>query len=357
MLDLMAQQMERMDALHAENATLRQQASVPLQRAQKTKLDRPVVEANISDCDWALFEDSWRRYKVMAALTNVDNVRMELRAACSGDVNKLLFEFVGPEILDAASESELLGHIKAIAVKGLHKEVHRMNFSKLKQSDGESVTHYVARLKSQASLCMFNVKCSCDQNVSYAEEMVSQQLVTGLRDHEHQSKALSEATTLTTLQLKVERLQGLEATDESATKLHIPAAPTTSAAAKSAYKRASETSRKTPMDPTKTPQTKCNACGRTSHYGRTMSLKDCPAAKKTCNTCGKEGHFAVVCRNAKTKASMSRDEAASLDDPVEREGEASAASTAFFFATTSVEDADETDKQDFRRRRTETPNG
>ena len=111
------------------------------------------------------------RYKIMARNKEDAEIRMELRAACSPDVNQLLFEFVGPDTLDNASENELLAHIKSIAVKGVHKEVHRKHFGKVKQGDGESVTHYVARLKSQASLCGFTVECSCHQRVSYAEEM------------------------------------------------------------------------------------------------------------------------------------------------------------------------------------------
>ena len=91
----------------------------------------------------------------MTGLAGEDGIRMELRASCSSDVNKLLFEFVGATTLDTASEQELLGHIRSIAVKGTHKEVHRMNFGKLIQQEGESITQFVARLKSQATLCQF----------------------------------------------------------------------------------------------------------------------------------------------------------------------------------------------------------
>ena len=77
---------------------------------------------------------SWtleRRHKVIAAT----------------DVNKLLFQFFGPVILDTATKDQLLYHFKKISVKGLHKEVHRVNFCKVKQ-DGENVTHFVARLNA-----------------------------------------------------------------------------------------------------------------------------------------------------------------------------------------------------------------
>ena len=249
-----------------------------------------------------------------------EEIRMELSAACSADaryihsfeciladVNKLLFEFVGPTILDTATKDQLMSHIRKIAVKGLHKELHRMNFGKIKQGDGESVTHFVARLNAQTALCNFSVTCSCAAEVSFAEDMVFQQLVSGLRDQNHQSKVLAEATSLKTLQLKVERLQSLEATEESATKLQVPSAPSSAAAGKSSYKKAASGGAPKKTSESKDKKKLCATCGKSSHFGRSMSFKDCPASQKgkTCNTCGKEVHFASVCKS-KTKAAMQK---------------------------------------------------
>ena len=335
MLAMMQQQMDRLDALQQENNELRRQNSQ--QGDPKLKRpDRPVIEGNLSDSEWSLFLDTWRRYKVMAALSDADTIRMELRAACSTEVNKLLFEFVGPAVLDTATEDQLLSHIKTIAVKGLHKEVHRVNFGKLKQEDGENVTHFVARLKAQAALCSFTVTCSCHENVSFAEEMVAQQLVAGLRDQEHQSKVLAEASSLTTLHLKVERLQSLEATEESATKLQVPGTASKSAAGKSSYKRAGNGgAAKNP--PEAKPQQKkeaCATCGRKDHYGRSMTFKDCPASQsgKKCKTCGKEGHFASVCKSKSKAAAGKPDEDSIADD------DASEASSTYFFAVHAPQD-------------------
>ena len=68
--------------------------------------------------------------------------------------------------------------------------------------------------------------------------MVSQQMVAGLRDQNHQSKVLAEATSLKTLQLQEERLQSLEATEESATKFQVLSASSSAASGKSSYKKA-----------------------------------------------------------------------------------------------------------------------
>ena len=190
--------MDRLDALQQENKELRRQNSQ--QGDSKLKLPNiPVIEGNLNDSEWSLFFDTLGRHKVMTALSVADKIRMELRAACS---------IVGPAVLDTANKGQLLSHIKTIAVKGLHQEVYRVNDE---QEDCENVTHFVARLKAQAALCSFTVSCSCNENVSFAEEMVTKQLVAGLRDQEHQSKVLAKASSLATLYLKVEGLQSLEA--------------------------------------------------------------------------------------------------------------------------------------------------
>ena len=367
MMELMQQQMKQMQLLQDENTELRRKQP---SEAKIKRPDRPSIEANLSDSDWALFEDTWKRYKAMTGLRSDGELRMELRASCSSDVNKLLFEYVGPTQLDGATEEELLAHIKSVAVKGLHKEVHRMNFGKMRQADGESITHYVARLKSKASLCSFVISCACQENVSYAEEMISQQLVTGLRDQQHQSKILSEASTLTTLKAKVERLQILETTEEATTKLQVTtgssaAQQSEAAAAKSKYKQ--EKSRPREDKSKKPPTTRCKYCGRSSHpSGKSMERKNCPAADKKCLSCGTEGHFRAVCLKAKqSNASAAADEVRNTDnDGYDTEEDSRMASTAFFFATRSLGEEQKAPRAskdaprdtDFRLVRPKTPN-
>ena len=214
MLMTMQQQMASMQALQSENQTLRDQnqalqtapsgQSSHERAAKRDSPKRPTIQDDMDDSDWAIFEDSWRRYKRITRLETEEETIMELRTACSNEVNKLLFEFIGKATLDSTTMTEeiLLGHIRSVAVKGVHKEVHRMNLGKITQSVGESITHYVARLKAQSLLCEFQITCSCNLSPSFAEEMVAQQLIAGLRNQDHQAKILGEATTLTTLQRK-----------------------------------------------------------------------------------------------------------------------------------------------------------
>ena len=207
MLEMMRQQMEQLQTLQTENAALRayQANNVPPNTTTRPKTkapDRPIINVNTDEREWELFKDSWNRYKAMTGINNPDALRMELRAACSQDVNKLLFEYIGAETLDTSTENDLLEHIKRVAVKGTHKEVYRINFFRLSQMDEETITQYVACLKSQAVLCQFKVACTSHNPevlINYADDMITQQLISGLKNQQHQSHILSESPTLPTL--------------------------------------------------------------------------------------------------------------------------------------------------------------
>ena len=296
---MMKEQMEENAKLRAENDVLR--SAKPQQPTSTKKPSRPLVELCMSENDWELFLHSWNRYKHLAGLVESDQIRWELRECCAGDVDKQLFHNVGPAALYAASEEVILENIKKVAVKIVHKEVHRFNFAKLRQQDGETITQFVSRLKEAAAQCGFSVRCtktlcgSADDPtlVSYAEDSISQQLLVGLRNQTFQTRLLSEVNTLDTLAKKVERLVILESTEECANVLNSSTPETKAAAARhSTYKdrqRDERFARETDAQP-------CPGCGWKSHgRDKSMKMKDCPAQKKKCNNCAVIGHFQAVC--------------------------------------------------------------
>ena len=357
MIDLLQQQMKVVTDLQAENARLREASVVETNTAdngtgrtsphvnqyRSKRPERPTISANIDDREWAIFADHWARYKRMCKLedTDVENIRLELRACCTSDVNKHLFEYVGRTKLDACDETQLLAHIKSVAVKVVHKEVHRMAFNSLFQDQGEPVTQWVARVQAKAFLCEFEIPCTCctpPQNQSYAEEEVAQRLIAGLCNQEHQRRILSEAATLTTLEQKVKRLQVLETTEQSAQSLHRPQPqpPSEAAVGTSQYKSAKRPP-KVPLATNISAQ-KCRWCGLSSHPGgKPLERKTCPAFKKVCNKCQKTGHFSRVCENS--EAATADVEEVNMDLPPLP----SDASVSFSFGT---ETRDE--EQDFR---------
>ena len=270
----------------------------------------------------------WCVYSIWARIV------LELRSACSQQVNKLLFEFIGATILNdnTLEEEALLKCIHSVAVRGVHKEVHRMHFSKLTQSSGETITHFVARLNAKASLCDFNVHCTCTAKVPFAEEMVSQQLVAGIRNQDHQAKVLGEAATLTNLSQKVDRLISLETADDATSTMHgIPDRVAAAAAKSSGYKQQNkwkprQTGKVQPVKP-------CRGCGKTSHpAGKAMTRRDCPAFGKTCDSCGIVGHYRSVCEKA-TKSSTSKTNDSDHDELDTDEDEPLRSSTSFSFMT------------------------
>lgn len=275
---------------------------LPTPHQQRMKPIRPTIEADSSDNKWVIFKDAWQRYKEMAALRNPNEIRNELRSACSSSVNEMLFNFVGPDALQGATEEQLLSFIKSVAVKSIHPEVYRQQFFQMRQGDGETITTFVSRLKSQAMLCNFKRKCDCTTahcNTTYSEDMIKSQVIAGLRDVSHQSKVLTEVSALPTLQALIERLLTLESTAR-ATNHFQPSDSSSTSAIKSDYQKSKFHKQATPPSTSAgrnnkskpQPLNKCKGCGRTRHpEGR----RACPAFGKICSNCSKPNHYSTVC--------------------------------------------------------------
>jgi len=283
--------------------------NTPRKYTNKPRPNRPTIEADTDDVEWGIFLDKWQHYKQIADLDGDREICLELRESCSTHVNKLLYEYVGTDELnrDRITEKTMLQHIKSVAVKSVHKEVYRWRYSQLKQEDSEPITKYAGRLKAQAVLCDYKVKCpcGCNTNVSYANEMISQQLITGLVNPEHQSRVMSEAQDLPELKNKVDRLISLETTDEATS--NIRSTTSRSSAAKFSKYKQSQRAKFVPKDQRRgrtltgrrdmSPRRRCHGCGRSSHPdGKGLTREECPAYGQTCNTCGVKNHFSKVCR-------------------------------------------------------------
>ena len=287
-------------------------------RTKTKRPERPTISTDSSDNEWQIFIDSWGRYKEMADITEDAEIRNELRATCTSDVNSMLFNLVGAQKLKTATEDELLRFIKSVSVVEVHKEVHRQKSTSMRQAEGESITHYVAKLKAQAMLCDFNVACTsqcCTTQqggciVSYADEMIVNQMISGLNNQEHQSKLLAEAATLPTFQQKFDRLISLETTQNAAPQLALQRGqntPSVQAATRSKYKKQKNAAKRLEMSDNKDSnngkEIPCRWCGHTSHLGKPMDRANCPAKDIVCHICKKKGHYPRVCREKKSNIS------------------------------------------------------
>ncbi len=298
-------------------------ADVPSKSSVKAV--RPTIDVDTTEGEWAVFDDNWSRFKRMAKLTVIADIRDNLRQCCSAQLNKRLFDVKGAATLNAASEENLLIWIKEIAVRGVHKEVHRTQFVHMRQKQGECLNAYHGRLKSGSSLCDFSVSapstcantdCTCANHgilVSYQDDMVATQLVAGLYNSEHQAKALSESASLVSLEDKLKRLLVLETSDTSLSSLANSEASANytgggysrgpgSGSDKSLDER--RRSREGPEDRKKRwrnkdreqgekPGDKCADCGKQHSQCKTCSgFHKCSTR---CNFCKKMGHIKNCC--------------------------------------------------------------
>ena len=67
----------------------------------------------------------------------------ELRACCSKELRKTLFDFVGSSVIDAFTEDQLLEKIRETAVIGKNKAVHRKEFYEIVQAPDELLNRFV----------------------------------------------------------------------------------------------------------------------------------------------------------------------------------------------------------------------
>ena len=90
------------------------------------------------------------------------------------------------------TEKDLLARMKKLAIKAQNKLVNIVEFLSMTQDNDEPVAMFLSRLKGQASVCDFTVKCSENAAIvhSYADNMVAHQLVRGLEDITQQDTTL-----------------------------------------------------------------------------------------------------------------------------------------------------------------------
>ena len=140
----------------------------------------------------------------------------KIRATCTPELNRLLFDLLEAKTLNSPKEEQLLHYTRLVVVRELHKEGHQQNFHLKRQKEGESITHFMARLQTLAKFCKFTVtfppKTDCHRHIDYSSDMMAEQMMARL-NIDHQTKISTEAATLTTIQQKFDGLVSLKMTD------------------------------------------------------------------------------------------------------------------------------------------------
>ncbi len=109
------------------------------------KPERPEIDTGASETQWAFFKRKWETYKKRSGITG-DELKQELEAACTIELQQGLFDFVGEDQLDRCTYQELIVYIKAVAVEGKNTSVHRQEFYSMDQSNG--TPHFIFYTKA-----------------------------------------------------------------------------------------------------------------------------------------------------------------------------------------------------------------
>ena len=250
--------------------------------------ERPDIDLGSSETQWAFFKDEWDLYKRRAGL-KTEHVSDELRACCSKELRKTLFDFVGSSTLSSLGETALLEKIKATAVVGKNESVHRKEFYEYQQAPDEPINRFVAKLRSKAERCNFTQACSateCEQVNSYADQMVRDQMICGLYHKDIQQEVFAKDKQLSTFKETYALIEAYELGKQAKDQLDNRSTSEINAA-RSQYKMNQGNK-----------VTSCPGCGTSKHNGQPRETK-CPAWGEQCFQCGKMNHFARVCQQSK----------------------------------------------------------
>ena len=129
------------------------------QTSKPAKLERPKVELDMSETEWALFTAEWARYcrscKLIQTQEKVDQLwgclSTSLKRAAAGDGLELLTDDVA-----------FLARVKLLAVKKHNPLVAQVKFLSTGQDRDEPVHSFVARLRGTAAQCNFRVRSPCE---------------------------------------------------------------------------------------------------------------------------------------------------------------------------------------------------
>ena len=280
-------------------------ATVPAKQ-EKAKLPTLLVsDGVVTETSLGMFKQQLSSYKRLAGLSTSSSGDTVLQGIPS-DAYQQLYDRYG-EQLTQQSEDELLKNIEALLVRPENKLAHVLKLQSMKQDSDETVAAFSAKLRSAARRCKFEVKCQCEQNVSYEDHMVLYQLLAGLSDGETQEDLLAitePPLTLTTAEKyasdkeMAKRSREAMAATENINRL------------KSNYKKEKDK----PAEPKQSQQQHprqqiCSHCGEKTHTDR---KSECKAYGNLCS-CGRKHHFEKQCYS-KGKPPKVRNEKAEVID-------------------------------------------
>ena len=228
-----------------------------------------------------------------------------------------------------------------------------MALSRMAQDRGKPIRSFAARLRGQAEVCMFTLKCpGCARINNQGEQRVADQLCIGLADPEIQedllkdpNQAMSVEETIRFVEVRAANKRSVvtittptstnvidEETDQGEAinsgyrkqqRFRTPRPPAKATTPNRNQPTHNKGQANTPKQPTNAKATNadakvtCSFCGRQGHGERARTAirrLQCPAFGSTCSACSKPNHYASLCWQNSERESAIRESVADMTE-------------------------------------------
>ena len=271
--------------------------------ANVEKVKRPTIAAAGTSEEWNYFQVRWNDYVTATKITGKDKI-VQLLECCDEPLRKDLTRSAGSALTDK-SEEEVMAAIKQLAVREENTMVARVALHNMRQDREETVRSFGARLRGQAAVCKFVMKCpGCSQDVNYTDSVLRDVLTRGIADHEIQLDLLGDKNQNMTLEDVFKFVEAKEAGKRSASKLmDVPSVEAVTGAVSSSYKKNKKQFKSKDKYDTSNKDEKLEMCSYCNKPGHGKSAPSrirrsvCPAFGHICRLCNRTHHFESVCRS------------------------------------------------------------
>ena len=254
-----------------------------------TNVVTPQLKSDMTHPEFRKFKVDWEVFKSITRLP-IDQIAPHLYNSCEQSVqNSIINSNVDFFKMD---EEAMLKTIEKIVTKSSNPAVHRFHFSKLRQSECESIKDFLVRLNSIAKDCEFECP-NCSHDLTSTN--VKDQLIRGINNSSLQTDVLTKVETLNTLEKIIKHVEAFETALSDQSKLSegkTPDVGSLDTPKKDEIGRISEYKRNKSKFKKKWP---CSGCVSDEHSLMEKESK-CPAWGKKCLICNTPNHFAQVCR-------------------------------------------------------------
>ena len=211
-------------ALITAHATTHNTTSNQMAAVKVEKVKRPTISSAGTSEEWTYFISRWNDYVEATKVTGKDKT-VQLLECCDEQLRKDLTRNAGGT-LTGQTEQVVLKAIRALAVREENTMVARVALHNMRQDRDETIRSFGARLRGQAGVCKFVIKCpQCDSDVSYTEAILRDVLSRGLEDPEIQLDLLGDKDQEMTLEKMFQFVEAKEAANDLRLVSSTPTVP------------------------------------------------------------------------------------------------------------------------------------